>query len=113
MSGKADNGPAAGSSNTANNSSRLRGFHSDTAEPATGNALETYHHVPEMPVGSGKEARMWVFDGEEWTNEGGEQKPETTTPRLPQGEFVPELQVIEIVQVPPAKPSYMPPFPLP
>jgi hypothetical protein len=55
---------------------------------------------------------MWVFDGEEWTNVGGEQKPETT-PRLPQDEFVPELQVIEIVQVPPVKPSYMPPFPLP
>lgn len=56
---------------------------------------------------------MWVYDGEEWTEEGGERKPETTTPRLPQGEFVPELQVIEIVQVPTVKPSYVPPFPLP
>ena len=56
---------------------------------------------------------MWVYDGEEWTEEGGERKPETTPSRLPQGEFVPELQVIEIVQVPTVKPSYVPPFPLP
>jgi hypothetical protein len=55
---------------------------------------------------------MWVYDGEEWTEEGAERKPETT-PRLPQGEFVPELQVIEIVQVPTVRPSYVPPFPLP
>lgn len=68
--------------------------------------------MPAMPAGSGKEARMWVFDGEEWTDEGGERKPDTT-PRPPYDEFVPELQVIEIVQVPPVKPSYVPPFPLP
>ena len=68
--------------------------------------------MPEIPAGSGKEARMWVFDGEEWTDAGGDRKPETA-PRPPQDEFVPELQVIEIVQVPPAKPSYVPPFPLP
>ena len=55
---------------------------------------------------------MWVYDGEEWTEEGGERKPETTT-RPPAGEFVPELQVIEIVQVPTVKPSYPTPFPLP
>lgn len=55
---------------------------------------------------------MWVFDGEEWTDEGGERKPDTT-PRPPYDEFVPELQVIEIVQIPPVKPSYVPPFPLP
>ena len=55
---------------------------------------------------------MWDYDGEEWTEEGGERKPETT-PRPPLNEFVPELQVIEIVQIPTVKPSYMPPFPLP
>ena len=55
---------------------------------------------------------MWVFDGEEWTQDGDARKPETT-PRLPQDEFVPELQVIEILPVTPAKPSYVPPFPLP
>ena len=55
---------------------------------------------------------MWVYDGEEWTEEGGEPKPETT-PRPPLDEFVPELQVIEIVHVPTVKPSYITPFPLP
>lgn len=55
---------------------------------------------------------MWVFDGEEWTQEGGEQRKPESAPRLSQDEFVPELQVIEIVEVPPAKPSYVP-FPLP
>ena len=65
--------------------------------------------MPEIPAGSGKEARMWVYDGEEWTDEGAERKPETT-PRPQPGEFLPELQVIEIVPVPPAKPSYVPPF---
>ena len=57
---------------------------------------------------------MWVYDGEEWTDEGSssERKPETT-PRPQLDEFVPELQVIEIVPIPPAKPSYVPPFPLP
>ncbi len=57
---------------------------------------------------------MWVFDGEEWTEEGGSsestsKKPETmTTLRI--DELVPELQVIEIVQVPRTR---VPPFPLP
>ena len=54
---------------------------------------------------------MWVFDGEEWTEEGvseEKRKPETAT--IPFDQFMPELQVIEIVQVP-KKP--VPPFPLP
>jgi len=59
---------------------------------------------------------MWVFDGEEWTEEGGSSsdssstKSETlTTLRI--DELVPELQVIEIVQTP--KHTRIPPFPLP
>ncbi len=57
---------------------------------------------------------MWVYDGEEWTEEGtGEKKktPEVQRPRY--DEMMPELQVIEIeiVQVP--KPNPVPPFPLP
>ena len=57
---------------------------------------------------------MWVYDGEEWTDEGASnnRKPETTQ-RPPLDEFVPELQVVEIVQIPTVKPSYVPPFPLP
>ena len=62
---------------------------------------------------------MWVFDGEEWTQEGGgssawnpkqhemEQRPQWAD------EFVPELQVIEIVQIPSPATNHVPPFPLP
>lgn len=55
---------------------------------------------------------MWVFDGEEWTEEG---KSTEAAPRLddatPQFDmFLPELQVIEIVPVP--QKDYVP-FPLP
>ena len=55
---------------------------------------------------------MWVFDGEEWTEEGVSEKPRVDAgTRIPMNEFVPELQVIEIVHVPKTKP--VPPFPLP
>ena len=49
----------------------------------------------------GKDAGMWVFDGEEWTDEGGSSqssKPKAT-PHF--DEFTPELQVIEIMPVVP------------
>jgi hypothetical protein len=56
---------------------------------------------------------MWVFDGEEWTqDDGGERsnsKPEATRQWV--DEMVPELQVIEIVQIPRNQP--VPPLPLP
>ena len=57
--------------------------------------------------------RMWVFDGEQWTEEGSEQrsKAEQQKPQVPYGEMMPELQVIEIVQIPKSNP--IPPFPLP
>ncbi|HWW61121.1 MAG TPA: hypothetical protein VN181_07130 [Thermoanaerobaculia bacterium] len=59
---------------------------------------------------------MWVFDGEEWTNEGGgsestSTKSETMTTLRIDEILVPELQVIEIVQTP--KHTRIPPFPLP
>jgi hypothetical protein len=57
---------------------------------------------------------MWVFDGEQWTYDGGEEsngkKPEPIT-SLRIDELVPELQVVEIVPVP--KNTRIPPFPLP
>lgn len=58
---------------------------------------------------------MWVFDGEEWTQDdgsiGGSSKPETR-PRY--DEKMPELQVIEVEIVPvPARHNPIPPFPLP
>jgi hypothetical protein len=55
---------------------------------------------------------MWVFDGEQWTDEGAsesEVKRNDKTPRYEQS--TPELQVIEIVPLP-TRPAYVP-FPLP
>ena len=57
---------------------------------------------------------MWVFNGEEWTQDDGEEgssvKPET--PRwIP--ELVPELQVIEIVELPKRNPVPPPPMTIP
>ena len=54
---------------------------------------------------------MWVFDGEEWVEEGkAEQKREDRVPvRIEQ--FVPEMQVVEVVPLPQKNP--FPAFPLP
>ena len=57
---------------------------------------------------------MWVFDGEEWTEEGvsldnNATKPNHVAPRL--DEMQPELQIVEIVPLPPL-PRYIP-TPLP
>jgi hypothetical protein len=50
---------------------------------------------------------MWVFDGEEWTQDNGSEsstpKAETSLPRYDQ--MMPELQVIEIVPVQPRLPQ--------
>jgi hypothetical protein len=55
---------------------------------------------------------MWVFDGEQWTDEGSDQKSKPEQKKhVPYDEMLPELQVIEIVQIP--KPTPIPPFPLP
>jgi hypothetical protein len=54
---------------------------------------------------------MWIFDGEQWTEEGSEQKSKSEQPQIPIGEMLPELQVIEIVQIPKSNP--VSPFPLP
>ena len=58
---------------------------------------------------------MWVFDGEEWTQDDGSiggSKPATTRPRYE--ETMPELQVLEleIVPVAPTKQTPVVPFPL-
>ena len=54
---------------------------------------------------------MWVFDGETWTEEGGEtqRKQEAALPRYE--EMMPELQVIEVV-VPTTRHTPVP-FPMP
>ena len=59
---------------------------------------------------------MWVFDGEEWTQDdgsiGGSSKPAEKRPRY--DERMPELQVIEVEIVPtPARQVPITPFPLP
>ena len=54
---------------------------------------------------------MWIFDGEEWTEEGEATtvpRKDSPTPRF--DEFVPELQVVEIVPVPTHR---IPPMPFP
>jgi hypothetical protein len=56
---------------------------------------------------------MWVYDGDEWMDEGGasQRKPEKSLPRY--DEMMPELQVVEIEIVPTTpRPNYVP-FPLP
>lgn len=54
---------------------------------------------------------MWIYDGEEWTEEGASEsaiKPE----RTPKHEemFYPELQVVEVV-IPVPRTDYLPPLP--
>ena len=60
---------------------------------------------------------MWVFDGEEWTEEGASEnstkRPERSEMPMPvPGEFMPELQVIEITHTPLPQTNYIP-VPLP
>lgn len=56
---------------------------------------------------------MWVFDGEEWTEDDGRDKPRKPEPERPRyEEMMPELQVIEVV-VPLPKKHRVPPLPLP
>ena len=72
----------------------------------TGRPLELYWTVREDDI-------MWVFDGEEWIEEGGsrDSAKNEKAMRIPISEFVPELQVLEIVPTPKSNP--IPPFPLP
>jgi hypothetical protein len=57
---------------------------------------------------------MWVFDGEEWTEEGGstsDRKPDSALPMF--NEMMPELQVIEVEHVPTTPRTNYIPVPLP
>ncbi len=57
---------------------------------------------------------MWVFDGEEWTQDDGSFEPKgAPVPHRPRyDELSPELQVIEIVPVV-RRNTDVPPFPMP
>lgn len=58
---------------------------------------------------------MWVFDGEEWTRDAGNEheSPNAAEQRPRYDEWMPELQVVEIVQVPKhrERPADLPPLP--
>jgi hypothetical protein len=55
---------------------------------------------------------MWIYDGEQWIEEGaGEKVVKPESPMPPLQEFYPELQVVEVVPIP--RTNQMPPFPLP
>jgi len=75
-----------------------------------------YRSLPPRGGADGKDSQMWVFDGEEWTQDNGgvesTVKPETQRPRYEQ--MMPELQVIEleIVRVP-VPDRQVPPLPIP
>jgi hypothetical protein len=60
---------------------------------------------------------MWVFDGEEWTQDNGGVEPvaKTTSSERPRyDERMPELQVIELEIVPvPTRDRQIPPLPIP
>ena len=57
---------------------------------------------------------MWIYDGEQWTEEGGSEKAkkaEQTRQHLIEDMFLPELQVVEITRIP--RTNHVPPFPMP
>jgi hypothetical protein len=56
---------------------------------------------------------MWVFDGEEWTDEGGSSKSPEAESRARYEQFMPELQVIEVEIVPLPRRNDLPMLPLP
>ncbi len=56
---------------------------------------------------------MWVYDGEEWTQDNGSEQPQAK-PEIPMrrwDELMPELQVVEIVPL--RKNTDVPPLPMP
>jgi hypothetical protein len=56
---------------------------------------------------------MWVYDGEDWTDDSSDRTQPETPQRPRYDEMMPELQVIEITQVPTPRPAHITPFPLP
>ena len=56
---------------------------------------------------------MWVYDGDEWINEGANVPVKSENENLPRDEFYPEMQVIEVEIVPPPpRVEYLPMLPL-
>lgn len=46
---------------------------------------------------------MWVFDGEEWTRDGGSSDKEVSTVKIPGPEEMLPLQILEITPTPRAR----------
>jgi len=77
-----------------------------------GRPLEILLSTPARPASSGKDTSMWVFDGEEWKEEGGSEREVRAEVTLPIYDHMqPELQIIE-VPVPVPQTNYIP-VPLP
>ncbi|HYS53792.1 MAG TPA: hypothetical protein VER58_08550 [Thermoanaerobaculia bacterium] len=85
---------------------------SDLRAGTIGRGFENHYGKPVTPARSQKGRPMWIYDGEQWIEEGviDNESKRDRTPK-PEEMQVPELQVVEIVPVP-AKPNYVP-FPLP
>jgi hypothetical protein len=83
----------------------------------TGRPLELSEDATPRGEADGKDSTMWVFDGEEWTQDNGGVEPVARTadnkrPRY--DELMPELQVIELEIVPvPTRDRQIPPLPIP
>lgn len=55
---------------------------------------------------------MWIYDGEQWIEEGASENETKSETRMPQfDQFYPELQIVEVVPLP--KPNYIGPITLP
>jgi hypothetical protein len=83
-----------------------------------GRTLELSRVATPRGGADGKDSDMWVFDGEEWTQDNGgvepAVKPSADRPRY--DERMPELQVIEIEIVPVPtrdRDRRIPPLPIP
>ena len=82
----------------------------------TGRALELSEDATPRGGADGKDATMWVFDGEEWTQDNGGVEPvaKPTSDRPRYDELMPELQVVELEIVPvPTRDRQVPPLPIP
>ncbi len=75
-----------------------------------GRTLEVPIATPVNPARSQKGRHMWIYDGEQWIEEGQKETKPDRRPR-PEEMYQPELEVIEVVPVP--QTNYVPPFPLP
>ena len=78
-----------------------------------GRPLELLHDTPVNPAGSWKGRPMWIYDGEQWIEEGASEKNTRKPEAMPRPEEMgPELQVVEVEILPVPKTNYVP-FPLP